>query len=426
MLYTSYWKSWFLVCLCFASSLCAMTRVELALDSPLLPIAYGVDAPEKEKHSIETALSYDIATSGWTTTAPTPAHFSWEKPQEGPFAYLALRWIDGMLHYRAWSIDRTPPSTGVVPVKKQRLRYAVHQLFDAIVSKWTGREILQSARIIFLKSTRTQHGVTRGYLWQCDIDGGTPALVTSGKHLSLTPTLWSNWLLYAQYSHDRSRIVARHLKSKKEHHVVHAPGNQMMPTISPDGQWLAYISDQRGKPEVYVQRIDLEKNRVAQPHAAWSKRYGLQASPAFSPDGKLLAFVSNIRGYPQIFTIPFSKLPTSETEATCISRKGLSSVSPSWSPDGRYIAYSGLVDGYRQIFLYDFWTNQTAQCTSHPGNKEQPTWSAQGEWLLYNSYSGDKSVLERCHVQTGIFQPINLTTTNARYPIWLVQSSCTN
>ena len=33
---------------------------------------------------------------------------------------------------------------------------------------------------------------------------------------------------------------------------MQTPANEFHPTFSPDGQWLAYVSDQTGKNEIYV------------------------------------------------------------------------------------------------------------------------------------------------------------------------------
>jgi len=43
--------------------------------------------------------------------------------------------------------------------------------------------------------------------------------------------------------------------------LVHTAFNETSPALSPDGQWLAYVSDETGRNEVYVRRLRTEVGR---------------------------------------------------------------------------------------------------------------------------------------------------------------------
>ena len=71
--------------------------------------------------------------------------------------------------------------------------------------------------------------------------------------------------------------------------IVGSPADEYAPALSPDGRWLAYVSNETGREEVYVRPF---------PDAARAKyRVTVQGGtePRWSPDGREL-FVRNARG----------------------------------------------------------------------------------------------------------------------------------
>ena len=62
---------------------------------------------------------------------------------------------------------------------------------------------------------------------------------------------------------------------------------EMHPAISPDGRWLAYISDETGANEVYVRPFPSPTG------GRWQVSNGGGTSPAWSPDGRELFFIDN-------------------------------------------------------------------------------------------------------------------------------------
>ncbi len=72
-------------------------------------------------------------------------------------------------------------------------------------------------------------------------------------------------------------------------------------------------------------------------------------APALSPDGRWLAYVSNRSGPQQVYVRPF---PGNEgDESVQVSLDGGSE--PVWSPDGRRLAYRGTVEGRPELVLVD-------------------------------------------------------------------------
>jgi dipeptidyl aminopeptidase/acylaminoacyl peptidase len=115
------------------------------------------------------------------------------------------------------------------------------------------------------------------------------------------------------------------------------------PRFSPDGQWLAYVrTEMDQESNDYKSAIWLAptaEHRAAarrpRPFTSGDRR---DSAPRWSPDGRWLAFVSN-RGdkeaKPQIYLIP-----TDGGEARPLTTMENGAGEPAWSPDGRRLAFA--------------------------------------------------------------------------------------
>jgi len=100
------------------------------------------------------------------------------------------------------------------------------------------------------------------------------------------------------------------------------------PSISPDGQSVAFSVRQNGKAFLYVIQADGTKSHIL------SAALDLRGSPAWSPDGQSLISAAADRGTPHLFRIPLNG-GSPETFFAAYS------LDPAWSPDGRLLVYSG-------------------------------------------------------------------------------------
>ena len=81
--------------------------------------------------------------------------------------------------------------------------------------------------------------------------------------------------------------------------LLQTEANEAAPALSPDGTWIAYVSDQTGQPEIYVQRFpDLGDRRLIS--------YGGGTAPLWSPDGRELFY----RNGDQMMAVRIDREPT--------------------------------------------------------------------------------------------------------------------
>jgi eukaryotic-like serine/threonine-protein kinase len=81
--------------------------------------------------------------------------------------------------------------------------------------------------------------------------------------------------------------------------LLHSEAYEASPTLSPDGGWMAYVSEQSGRPEVYVERF---------PGLGDRKQISTDggSEPVWSPDGRELFY----RNGPSMTVVPIERKPT--------------------------------------------------------------------------------------------------------------------
>ncbi|MBW3565537.1 MAG: serine/threonine-protein kinase [Acidobacteria bacterium] len=151
-------------------------------------------------------------------------------------------------------------------------------------------------------------------------------------------------------------------------------GEELHPTISPDGRMFAYVKRADGQRDIFLQRtggssaINLTEGNQLDDEA-----------PAFSPDGNLIAFRSDRDGG-GIFVMG----ATGES----VRRLTESGFNPAWSPDGSRIVYSTERTGTPRTVYGggELWTVELGSGRSErlfEGPALQPSWSPDGRRIAF-------------------------------------------
>jgi dipeptidyl aminopeptidase/acylaminoacyl peptidase len=136
------------------------------------------------------------------------------------------------------------------------------------------------------------------------------------------PSSWSKdgrYLLYTQVTMRTKRgdIWAVPLQGeRKPFPVLSTNASEVTPSLSPDGRWLAYVSDESGADEVYVRPFLPASGDSSGAGPKWLVSSGGGRFPFWSPDGKRLAYVnSEAVTVVNVSTDPVFRAGTRETGA---------------------------------------------------------------------------------------------------------------
>ncbi|MPZ90549.1 MAG: hypothetical protein GEU68_02800 [Actinobacteria bacterium] len=152
---------------------------------------------------------------------------------------------------------------------------------------------------------------------------------------------------------------------------------------SPDGQQIAVTKTDAGGARVYVMKADGSGlRRLVEIESAW---------PSWSPDGRLIAFGGSATGG-EPDGIYLVDVRTGETSLLVSAPETLNQT-PAWSPDGKHIAFIRikLDTGGQQtttigsdLFVVDAdGTNARALANTSGGSVDSPTWSPDGQQVLF-------------------------------------------
>lgn len=154
--------------------------------------------------------------------------------------------------------------------------------------------------------------------------------------------------------------------------VTDSPARDQDPSYSPDGKWLAFISDRSGREELYL----IASDGAGEP-AKITDIDALKNSMSWSPNSKELVFTSSdnkLRKY---------NVETKQTVELTSSRFG-NIGQPAWSPDGKWIAYSK-PDQTRngEIYLVPSAGGEERKVTFDSFSELNPRFTADGRKLYF-------------------------------------------
>ncbi len=252
---------------------------------------------------------------------------------------------------------RGPPEAG---------RYMVHRFVDRAVEKMVGFPGVVYSRVAFVR--RTERG---DELCVMDFDHYGLKVVYRAPIL-LSPRLSPDARRIAFVSYDRGRpeVKILDLPTGKLYTLAAYPGLNASPVWHPNGRRLVVTLSKDGNPDLYL--LDLSGRILRR----LTQGEGVNTGGAFSPDGKYLAFVSDRTGSPQIYIYDFF---TGGTRRLTFS--GRYNVAPSWSPKGDRIVYAGRSEGRFVIYTIDPAGGDPVP-VNETGSFEEPVFGPHGAFLL--------------------------------------------
>ena len=153
---------------------------------------------------------------------------------------------------------------------------------------------------------------------------------------------------------------------------------EYLPTVSPDGKRLAFVSDRGGNRDIYVMKLAPES--ATNTPVRLTRNAAYDQFPDWSPDGKQIAFSSERGGNPEVYRMAVAPEGRTNRPINLSKSPGSRDLVPTWSPDGKKVAFQSNRPAADGTSDYEIWRVRSTDganptnITNTTANEFQPDW----------------------------------------------------
>ncbi len=207
----------------------------------------------------------------------------------------------------------------------------------------------------------------------------------------------------------------------------------LQPAWSPDGNHISYLS---GFPDSDLMVISADGSDQKQLTNAI--KINNEVKPVWSPDGQQIAFVVNGEFIGQDQTSEIYVINADGTNLHQLTNTGGVNLIPQWSPDGKQLVFYGYAVGAfddigsttslrTEVFRMNADGSDLTNLTNSIGLDYQPSWSPDGNWIVYASTQEGPGIYIMRSDGTDVHMITHEPSYNegghdVNYPVWRPES----
>ncbi|HKM46212.1 MAG TPA: PDZ domain-containing protein [Terriglobales bacterium] len=174
----------------------------------------------------------------------------------------------------------------------------------------------------------------------------------------------------------RGEVFTVPAKDGSIRNLTHSPGvREQHVAWSPNGQWIAYVSDRSGEDEIYIAPQD----GLAPEEQITSGHKGFMFQPAWSPDSTKIAWADK--------DLKLWYVDVKEKKPVEVDRAKYGEITNyNWSPDSKWLAYDkNLESGFSVVYLYGLSDRKITAVTSTLNNSYGALFDPDKRYLYFLS-----------------------------------------
>ena len=314
------------------------------------------------------------------------------------------------LNYSLYSIQREQILLAkTVSGTKAQLRDMAHHLSDEVFEEITGIQGAFNTKLLYVAAERFSKDNTRYTLQRSDYDGARQSTLLQSREPILSPSYAPDGqrIAYVSFESGRPEIYVHYIQTGRRERITSFEGLNGAPAWSPDGNRLAFVLSRDGNPEIYV--MDLGSKKLSRV----TNHFSIDTEPSWM-DNSTIAFTSDRGGKPQIYK---QNINGGSTER--LTFVGNYNANAKLSVDGRTMVMVHRQEGYRnfQIATQDL-KRGNLRVLTETSLDESPTVSPNGTMLIYATRQQGRGVLMLVSTNGRARSEIPTQFTDLRVPSW--------
>lgn len=282
-----------------------------------------------------------------------------------------------------------------------------NKVSDSVFKRLTGVPGFFSTKLAYLTTERSS-GSTLFRLHEADANGRNVKTILT----SISPIMSPSWspdgekLAYVSFQDGRPSIFIQERRSGKQSKLTNFEGINGAPDWSPDGKKMAMVLSKDGNPEIYI--MDLHTQQLQR----MTQDYAIDTEPRWTPDGKALVFTSNRGGTPQIY-----KLIIADRSVSRLTFEGKYNARGQLTPDGKHLIFVHQAEKDFHIAALNLQTRLMRKLT-RTALDESPSIAPNGSMIVYATQVGTSSVLRMVTIDGNVEMEVPAYQGQLREPSW--------